>query len=557
MAGLHINELQTQHLDYIGRVRPAVNLFLNPKAEHVAEIKARSPESKLIGRPYVKDGDLHDSYLKVGTSEGAKAAGRNAAQLCLDQRLPDIDAWIVLNEPPIKTVEQARLLAEFDSEFARQMSKGSSRGCIGAFSRGTPEIQSLGGGAILDAYAPALFIAYDVGAWLAIHQYGRYPLLHESEYLALRWQTHLFRYYRSKGVPIPRYVVTEYGFDAGVGVDAQNRDGWRASPYSNDLAGYANDLLRLANEYVKDSNCLGATVFCAGNMSWQSFAVDGPLLDYMATLPWPKFAKGGNPAPVPPHTSRPESEGPAMPAIPAKPPAEWRASPNITRGALKKDIIVWHHTGGRLAPSLDWLTNPASGVSTDYIISKTGKIYQLVAESDTAWHAGFSRMPDGREDVNRRSFGFELENAGDGKDPYPEAQIAAAVALARHLVAKNNIPRASNVTHELIRRLWKQKYPNRTDVSAKSDPRGLDMAMVLDRIYAPIPVPAPKPNRAPLPEDEIVFVENGDLKSFLQKSAYWMEEYIRVLGAKQYTRASAIRVSLAKLLTAGRDRWAA
>lgn len=553
--GLHINELKTQHLVFIGRVRPAVNLLLNPKKEQAFEIKSRSPESKLIGRPYIRDGDFHQSYLGAGTAEGARQAGKNAAQLCLDHRISEIDAWLILNEPPVATIEQVRLLAEFDAEFARAMSRGGSKACIGAFSRGTPEVAELGGAAILNAYTPTLRTAYDVGAWLAIHQYGKYPLLHEAEYLALRWQTHTLPYYRRQGVPIPRYVVTEFGLDLGIGIDPQDKDGWRATPYSANPIEYGNQLLRLAQEYAKDPDCLGATIFCAGYMGWQSFAVDGPLLDYLATLPWPRFGVSV-PAPTPQPAPKPEVP---VSAIPAKPPIEWVASPNYENALAPKSAIVWHHTGGSLQATLNHFLN--SDLSSHYIIAKTGRIYQMVADDAVAYHAGYSMMPDGRENVNRFAYGFELENAGDGKDPYPEPQIAAAVALARHLVAKDRIPRSGNVTHELIRRLWKQKYPNRLGedgriVSYKNDPRGLDMTTVLNRVYAPlpVPVPTPKPGRAPLPEDELLN-PNLTLKMFLEKATYWAEEELRQYADKKYLRASNIRASLAKLLAAGRDRW--
>lgn len=487
--GLHINSLLTQHLDFVGKVRPSVNLLLNPKAEEAEKVKARSPESKLIGRVTVPPGDgiVHGWYLDAGTAEGARAAGKRAAELCLAQRVPQCDAWIVNNEPPIKTVEQARLLAEFDSEFARQMSRGGSKACIGAFSRGTPEIPALGSGAILDAYSSALRIAYDVGAWLCFHQYGKYPLLHDAEYLALRWQRHILPYYRAKNVPIPRYVITEYGYDLGSGVDAQDRDGWRVSPYADNPRDYADHLLQLAQEYAKDNACIGATLFCAGFAGWQSFAVDGELLDYMATLIWPKF--GTVVAPIPVSVPKPVEVPMPIPA-PIKPvsPDGWKPSPNFTPNkGIAKDVIVYHHTAP--GDALSWLRNPGSGVSTSYLVMKTGTIYQLVADNNIAWHAGYSRMPDGRENVNNFSFGIEIENDGDGRDPYPQVQIDAVVALSRYLVARYGIKRENNVTHKLIRDLWKKKYPSRLDdlgrpIGYKTDPRGLDMDKLLDRIYA-------------------------------------------------------------------------
>lgn len=261
------------------------------------------------------------------------------------------------------------------------------------------------------------------------------------------------------------------------------------------------------------------------------------------------------PAPIPTPSPTPQPEVPVS-TIPAKPHVEWLASPNYENALSPKSAIVWHHTGGSLQATLNHFLN--SDLSSHYIIAKTGKIYQMVADDDVAYHAGYSMMLDGRENVNRFAYGFELENAGDGKDPYPESQIAAAVALARHLVAKDRIPRSGNVTHELVRRLWKQKYPNRLGedgriVSYKNDPRGLDMTMVLNRIYAPLPVPAPtpKPGRAPLPEDEPL----NDLDTFLEKAVWWAEEHVRLYAAKKYLRASEVRLSMPKFLAAGRDKF--
>lgn len=496
MAGININVLRPEHLAYIARVRPPVNFLKDPKYESAAEIKSASPESKLIGRPYMQDGALHNWYLEEGTAAGAQRAGKQAAQLCLDQGVPQCDAWILLNEPPVATVGQIQLLAEFDAEFARAMSKGGSKACIGAFSRGTPQIPREDGGAALSAYSPALRVVSDVGAWLTFHAYGKYPLYLDAEYLALRWQRHILPWYRAQGVPIPRYVITECGVDLGTGIDAENNDGWRKTPYNDDIPAYGRDLLMLMREYAKDPACIGATIFCAGHAGWESFVVDGPLLDHLATISWPKFG-AATPAPSPSPTPTPKPETPMPIPSPIKPPHEWLGSVNYTPGVGRAiNTIVYHHTGGPAAPSLSWLRDPDSGVSTHYLVEKTGKTWQLVSDDNIAWQAGFSRMPDGRENVNLFSIGIEIVNQGDGLDIYPQVQIDAVASLARYLVAKYSIKRESNVTHELIRRLWKQKYPNRLDdqgrpISYKTDPRGLDMVKLLDRVYAPAVAVAP------------------------------------------------------------------
>lgn len=47
-------------------------------------------------------------------------------------------------------------------------------------------------------------------------------------------------------------------------------------------------------------------------------------------------------------------------------------------------------------------------VAAHYIISEDGEALLLVPEEKRAWHAGLSRMPDGRENVNDFSIGIEL-----------------------------------------------------------------------------------------------------------------------------------------------------
>ena len=55
------------------------------------------------------------------------------------------------------------------------------------------------------------------------------------------------------------------------------------------------------------------------------------------------------------------------------------------------------------------------GVSAHYVIDREGKIYQLVSEKNIAYHAGVSKVPDGRTSVNNFSIGIELMNKEDSK----------------------------------------------------------------------------------------------------------------------------------------------
>lgn len=84
-------------------------------------------------------------------------------------------------------------------------------------------------------------------------------------------------------------------------------------------------------------------------------------------------------------------------------------------------FIVLHYTAGNFAQSLQILTKKSdTPVSSHYLIpesfdasyrDKQLKVYQLVAESERAWHAGESAFED-RQNLNDQSIGIELVNRG-------------------------------------------------------------------------------------------------------------------------------------------------
>jgi N-acetylmuramoyl-L-alanine amidase len=127
-------------------------------------------------------------------------------------------------------------------------------------------------------------------------------------------------------------------------------------------------------------------------------------------------------------------------------------------------LIVLHATVGSLVSARGWLCNPASKASTHYLIGKAGDIYQLVSEDRAAWHAGRSAYGSlDSEAIKDRSIGIELENANDGRDPYPIAQIDALRSLMRDLLTRH--PAAQLVTHAQIA----------TPQGRKTDPLGFPL----------------------------------------------------------------------------------
>lgn len=158
----------------------------------------------------------------------------------------------------------------------------------------------------------------------------------------------------------------------------------------------------------------------------------------------------------------------------------WNERPNNYRPM----VLQLHHTGGGLASSLNHLCNPASKVSSHYVIGKEGEIYRLVDESKRAWHSG-EGVHKGREDPNDFTISLEIVNAGDGVDPYPRKQIDAVIALSRDIVVRHMIRRDDVTTHKATRAAWKAKYPNTPKVSYKSDPSAnFPLDEVINGIFA-------------------------------------------------------------------------
>ena len=111
------------------------------------------------------------------------------------------------------------------------------------------------------------------------------------------------------------------------------------------------------------------------------------------------------------------------------------------------DILLLHYTGMESGDAaLDWLCREESGVSCHYLVHEDGRIVQLVAEENRAWHAGKSCWQD-EVDTNSRSIGIEIVNLGHtgGYPDFPTLQIDAVIELCRDILKRNpNIP-ASNV----------------------------------------------------------------------------------------------------------------
>src|SRR3989338_157928 len=86
------------------------------------------------------------------------------------------------------------------------------------------------------------------------------------------------------------------------------------------------------------------------------------------------------------------------------------------------------------------------GVSAHYLIDRKGTVYRLVEDKNIAYHAGVSKMPDGRQGVNDFSIGIEMMNTEKGQ--FTSAQYTAVSNLIASL--KKQYPIKSVVGHSDI-----------------------------------------------------------------------------------------------------------
>ncbi|MBI1186517.1 MAG: N-acetylmuramoyl-L-alanine amidase [Alphaproteobacteria bacterium] len=145
-------------------------------------------------------------------------------------------------------------------------------------------------------------------------------------------------------------------------------------------------------------------------------------------------------------------------------------SPNLDDRWLPIELVVLHYTGMQSAEvALKRLTDPEpragrypgpwqdpaldpetllARVSTHYVVGEAGEVWRLVDEEKRAWHAGQGHWR-GAAELNSRSIGIEIVNGGHdfGLPPYPDAQIAAVIALLRDILARRKLTPRDVIGH--------------------------------------------------------------------------------------------------------------
>lgn len=112
----------------------------------------------------------------------------------------------------------------------------------------------------------------------------------------------------------------------------------------------------------------------------------------------------------------------------------------------RPNFVMIHHTAqDSLAQTLKTFTLPRTGTSSHYVVSKDGKVVQMVNDYLRSHHAGAGKWGN-VTDMNSCSIGIEMDNNGT-TDPWTDAQINSLCALLKTLKKKYNIPTANFIGH--------------------------------------------------------------------------------------------------------------
>ena len=288
--GLHVTRNSTPAImDFVEEMQPAVIVAVGDLG-WLEEVKEASPDTITLGR-LLEDGQTIAGDPVVRAREFVYM---NAGQYLAN---PGVDYWLGWNEPDIGDPGQMGWYAAFEAERTIAMAELGLRVAVGNFSTGTPEA------AEFEAFLPALSVAREYSAVLALHEYSAPTMFdgvgadipgHEAQdgfgALTLRYRYWYEHYLEPNGLVLP-LVITEAGIDGGV-LRPQGivLDGWRE--FASDppegvpaltLESYIDQLTWYDSELRRDPYVLGFAIFNVGESDgqWASFDVTA-ILPYLA-----------------------------------------------------------------------------------------------------------------------------------------------------------------------------------------------------------------------------------------------------------------------------------
>lgn len=272
-------------LTYVRRAMPRLIVSLDHNVETWRQVKLISPNTFLLGRYYLDDGE--QIYLDQPELRATQFFKRMKPEM---EKMRGIyDAWMGYNETAIGGMVEARRLARFYAQWGTLMRGANLKSAAYSFSAGNPAagFPNPDGSCCEPNYWEFLADGLRECDYLSLHEYSAPHLQDLQGYLCLRYRRVWELLPPDARRPI---LITECGIDGGViagGASAQK--GWT---FFTNEDGYLAELQWYDENLSADDYVIGATIFSLNPWGIQnSFAIDRAekISDYIG--------KGGAPPP--------------------------------------------------------------------------------------------------------------------------------------------------------------------------------------------------------------------------------------------------------------------
>ena len=301
--GLFVAWYHPQIMDVVATGNVALLKTLELDPAFLADVKARSPKTIIVGRATLPQLEL--SREDMGAE--ARRAVEAVLPLALDERRAGlVDAWEGFNEPVAGDEDQMRKLATLEAERVRLLAERGLRAVVGNFGAGQPPLEWW------PAFRPALEAAAANRGYLGLHEYSAPTIWFNTNradldfsadaadegWLTLRYRKVYGQYLIPWGLRLP-LLLTECGVDGMVGDrPGPPGEGWKdfagywaelgmgwdtAGNYVEQLAWYDSELH--LDDYVEGAAVFAMTAF----EEWESYQLQGEaatiLQQYLAVHP--------------------------------------------------------------------------------------------------------------------------------------------------------------------------------------------------------------------------------------------------------------------------------
>lgn len=255
-------------IEYVRHALPRVILSLDHNLETWRQVKQISPNTLIIGRHYLDDGD--QTYFDQPEVRATEFFNRMKPDM--EKMRGVYDAWMGYNETVLHNETEARRLSRFYVQWGQLMKAADLKSAAYSFATGNPSagFPNPDGDGNEPNYWEFLADGLRACDYLSLHEYSA-PLMKTLQgFLCLRYRHVRDILPADARRPI---IITETGLDGGVvpgGAMAQR--GW--SFFTNE-DGYLDELKWYDDNLLADDYIVGATIFSLNPWGIQgSFAID-------------------------------------------------------------------------------------------------------------------------------------------------------------------------------------------------------------------------------------------------------------------------------------------